>query len=111
MIVIKELKATGSFTTMSQKTDETEHSLEMHLPYIYVCLKNFYGDLNDEGVPKLVPIMIGNTSPEKEKEYGKLFAPYVADKENIFIISSDFCHWYYHYSTLIQGPSIRLYVL
>lgn len=36
--VIKKLKATGKFTTMSLVEDEAEHSLEMHLPYIYTIL-------------------------------------------------------------------------
>lgn len=30
----KELKQTGRFTDMSLQTDEDEHSIEMHLPYI-----------------------------------------------------------------------------
>jgi len=28
-----------------------------------------------------------------EARYGKLLAPYLADPSNLFIISSDFCHW------------------
>ena len=39
--------------------------------------------------------MVGATNAAKEKEYGRLLAPYLADKENLFIISSDFCHWYH----------------
>lgn len=34
----KELFDTGKFAWMSQQTDEDEHSLEMHLPYIYKIL-------------------------------------------------------------------------
>jgi AmmeMemoRadiSam system protein B len=45
-------------------------------------------------MPGLVPIMVGATNTNKEKEYGRLLAPYIANKENLFIISSDFCHWY-----------------
>lgn len=29
-----ELEATGHFKWMDQKTDEDEHSIEMHLPYV-----------------------------------------------------------------------------
>ena len=25
--------------------------------------------------------------------YGKLFAPYFSDEKNLFVVSSDFCHW------------------
>ncbi|RUP45251.1 MEMO1 family [Jimgerdemannia flammicorona] len=33
--VIKALKKTGHFTEMTKCVDEDEHSIEMHLPYIY----------------------------------------------------------------------------
>jgi AmmeMemoRadiSam system protein B len=75
---------------MSIEVDEAEHSLEMHLPYICKMLsRNFSAG----SFPPLVPILVGSTSPEVEKEYGKLLAPYLADPSNVFIISSDFCHW------------------
>jgi predicted class III extradiol MEMO1 family dioxygenase len=32
--VIDELNASGKFTLMDIQTDEDEHSMEMHLPYI-----------------------------------------------------------------------------
>jgi AmmeMemoRadiSam system protein B len=41
----------------------------------------------------LVPIMIGNTSPAAESHLGSLLAPYLSDPSNVFVISSDFCHW------------------
>jgi hypothetical protein len=39
-----------------------------------------------------------------EARYGALLAPYIADPFNLFIISSDFCHWgsrfsYTHYDS------------
>ena len=56
--------------------------------------------------------MVGNTSPATEAAFGKLLAPYIADPENAFIISSDFCHWgsrfgytYYLPSALSPAPS------
>lgn len=36
-----ELHKTGQFEWMSQDTDEDEHSLEMHLPYIYKMLSKY----------------------------------------------------------------------
>ena len=36
---IGELKSTGAFAQMTRKTDEDEHSLEMHLPYIHKMLQ------------------------------------------------------------------------
>ena len=33
-LVYRELDQTGKFSRMSKETDEAEHSIEMHLPYI-----------------------------------------------------------------------------
>lgn len=33
--VYAELQATGEFEEMTSQVDEAEHSMEMHLPYIY----------------------------------------------------------------------------
>lgn len=41
----------------------------------------------------IVPIMVGSLSIESEALYGEILAPYLADPENLFVISSDFCHW------------------
>ncbi|VDK59734.1 unnamed protein product, partial [Anisakis simplex] len=32
-------------------------------------------------------------SSSRQTNYGKIFAKYVADPRNLFVISSDFCHW------------------
>lgn len=87
---IAELRATSRFTTMSIDTDEAEHSLEMHLPYIHKMLSRTF---SPDSTPPLVPILVGSTSPAVEKEYGAILAPYLADPTNIFVVSSDFCHW------------------
>lgn len=41
----------------------------------------------------IIPILVGSLTPEKEALYGQLLAPYLIDPQNLFIISSDFCHW------------------
>lgn len=43
--------------------------------------------------PKLIPIMVGNTSAASEKAFGQLLAPYLQDPSNVFVVSSDFAHW------------------
>lgn len=73
---------------MSLKADEAEHSLEMHLPYVYKMLAR----ANKPTVP-IVPILVGAVARDPEKLYGQLLAPYIADPENAFVISTDFCHW------------------
>ncbi|GAA5903670.1 hypothetical protein JCM8208_003653 [Rhodotorula glutinis] len=91
---IAELKATGKFEQMDLSTDEDEHSIEMHLPYVR---KVFEGrDIH------IVPLLIGSISTASEKRYGALLAPYLADPSTLFVVSSDFCHWgrrfrYTHY--------------
>ncbi|GAA6023161.1 hypothetical protein JCM8202_001006 [Rhodotorula sphaerocarpa] len=91
---IQELRATGKFDDMDQDTDEDEHSIEMHLPYIR---KVFEGrDI------QIVPILVGSISTSSERAFGALLAPYLADPHTLFVISSDFCHWgsrfrYTHY--------------
>ena len=88
---IDELQQMGKFSKMSQDVDEDEHSLEMHLPYIYQMLSKSFSRPAD--FPALIPILVGNTTPSKEREYGSILAPYLQDPTSIFIVSSDFCHW------------------
>ena len=52
-----------------------------------------YGSASRRGQFKIVPILVGALRPDKEAEYGRLFSKYLLDPENLFIISSDFCHW------------------
>lgn len=80
-----ELKGTGKFEDMDVEVDEAEHSLEMHLPYILRIMQ-------DQPFT-LVPIMVGALTPQSESMYGQLLAKYMDDPSNLFVISSDFCHW------------------
>jgi AmmeMemoRadiSam system protein B len=41
----------------------------------------------------IVPVLVGSLTPEKEAMYGRIFSRYLADPQNLFVISSDFCHW------------------
>lgn len=82
---IEKLKGEGKFSYTTKDTEEDEHSLEMHLPYIR---KAFEGRQI-----KLVPIMVGSLDTSSEKYYGELLAKYFDDDNTIFCVSSDFCHW------------------
>ncbi|KAJ1664062.1 hypothetical protein IW140_004362 [Coemansia sp. RSA 1813] len=87
---IDELRSKPSgdaWQTMGIGADEDEHSLEMHLPFIY---KTFEASIDRI---RIVPIMVGNLRFAREQQYGEMLAPYLADEENLFVISSDFCHW------------------
>jgi AmmeMemoRadiSam system protein B len=99
---------------MAKSTDEDEHSLEMHLPYIYkmLSLQNTAFQKDPSAVP-LLPIMVGNTDAAAEARYGALLAPYLADPANMFVISSDFCHWgsrfrYTYYQPADGAPATQL---
>lgn len=39
------------------------------------------------------PCLPASPAAPAEAAYGRLLAPYLADPSNLFIISSDFCHW------------------
>ena len=85
--VYSELSSTGHFEQMSQNVDEEEHSIEMHLPYVAKVMEA------QRDRYTIVPILVGALSEEKEVFYGKLLSKYLADPDNLFVISSDFCHW------------------
>jgi AmmeMemoRadiSam system protein B len=73
------------FEEMTLHTDEDEHSIEMHLPFVAKVM---------EGQKfTIVPILVGSLNSEKEGLYGKVLSKYLADEQNLFVISSDFCHW------------------
>ncbi len=94
-----ELLETGKFSTMSQKTDEREHSGEMQYPFL--SLLNQLSGVNNQNsneetdttptTLQILPIMVGATS--QSKEFGRILAP-ILKRSNIFtVISTDFCHW------------------
>ncbi|XP_055380457.1 protein MEMO1 [Condylostylus longicornis] len=82
-----QLEKTGQFSWMDMKTDEDEHSIEMHLPYIAKVMEDYKEQFT------IVPILVGSLSPEQESMYGELLSQYFTDPQNLFVISSDFCHW------------------
>jgi len=48
----------------------------------------------------------GNLSADREEAYGRLFANYLRDPENFFIISSDFCHWGQRFGYTFHDTSV-----
>eukprot|EP00796_Vickermania_ingenoplastis_P004914 gene4914-3526_t len=68
-----------------QDTDETEHSLELQLPFIAA--------LDASRQFSLVPIIVGIMNREMEEDVSAVLKPYLEDPQYLFIFSSDFCHW------------------
>ncbi|VDP17234.1 unnamed protein product [Schistosoma margrebowiei] len=58
---------------------------------------NTNGILNPQILRKdqysIVPIVVGCLSFEKQEFFGNLLSSYMLDEKNLFVISSDFCHW------------------
>ncbi|MCJ1336947.1 hypothetical protein MMC09_002225 [Bachmanniomyces sp. S44760] len=100
---IEELHSTGKFEKLAQSADEDEHSLEMHLPYIYKALTDSFPD--EAILPKLIPILVGSTNATRECDYGAILAPYLADPSSLFVVSSDFCHWGSRFNYTYYLPS------
>lgn len=90
------------FSTIPKTHDEKEHSLEMHLPYIYKMMSRTFD--SPEDFPPIIPIMVGAVNGKKERVYGKMLAPYLQDPTSVFIVSSDFCHWGGHFQYFYYMP-------
>ena len=68
------------FTFLSDFNDKINYDLVL---FFYSKKGNF----------SIVPILVGSLTPENENKYGRLLSKYLMDPENVFVVSSDFCHW------------------
>ena len=84
--VVAKLISTGHFERSSLEVDESEHSIEMHLPFV-VKVMSGNSDL------RIVPIMIDALDTTQMNNVANELVKYLGICGNIFIISSDFCHW------------------
>jgi len=95
---INELNDTGKFHFMTVDNDENEHSLEMQVPFI----KKVFDDKGKNF--DMVPVMVGHLDDESVQQYGEIFRPYLENPENLFVISSDFCHWGHRFKFTTYNP-------
>lgn len=84
---------------MSRAEDEAEHSLEMQLPFLAHAAALARGPHWADTIA-IVPIMVGRLSGRAPGGSGTVgdaiaavLAPWLADPANLFVISSDFCHY------------------
>jgi AmmeMemoRadiSam system protein B len=63
---------------------DSEHSLEVQLPFLQIALGEF----------KLVPIMMGETSPAASRALGLAVADLVGDRQALLVASTDLSHYY-----------------
>ena len=89
ILVDTAVVASLGLPTMALSMDSEEHALEMQMPFLARIITRC--ELRDV---KIVPILVGSmSSPAAELAASVVLAPYMASPENIFIFSSDFCHW------------------
>jgi len=105
-----QLLATGKFIPTTQDIDEEEHSIEMHLPFIAKILKD---SARTESI-QIVPIMVGHLSEHATSGYVAELRPFFEDQANIFVVSSDFCHWGKRFSFSVfddrEAPTICQFI-
>ncbi|MBN2524588.1 MAG: AmmeMemoRadiSam system protein B, partial [Bacteroidales bacterium] len=71
------------FISNDPKPHETEHSLEVQLPFLQYWLNNEF---------TIVPIIIGGQSKELCRDLALALSPYF-NEDNLFVISTDFSHY------------------
>ncbi len=83
--VVERLHKTGLFT-VDKESFGPEHSIEIQLPFIQRVL--------DGKLPPIVPILVGECTPEKARRIAAAIASSVSGfKRPVFIVSSDFTHY------------------
>lgn len=89
---------------LKRETEEAEHSLELHTPFIAMALRD---RANAPAPPKpfvsdvaLVPIVVGDVSEAEQQRLGDTLRGYMLPRdaapgvvESLVVVSSDFCHW------------------
>ncbi|KAM6537341.1 hypothetical protein FALCPG4_003267 [Fusarium falciforme] len=102
-VLAKKFEDAASMDLMPQRNEISEHSLEMHMPYLYLRCQQTFG--SPDKFPKIVPVLVGSNNGPEEKEVGRALLPFLKDPENAFIISSDFCHWGDNFSYMVYSPT------
>ncbi|KAL2754930.1 hypothetical protein ACRALDRAFT_1077117 [Sodiomyces alcalophilus JCM 7366] len=103
--VTEQLRRDHAIPDMPSSNDNKEHSLELHLPFLWVSLLKAFG--SPDKFPTVVPILVGDNNKTGEREVGSWLLPYLRDPSNAFIVSSDFCHWGDHFSYRPYSPDAR----
>lgn len=100
---VERVQQAAGMDKIPTRNEVDEHSLEMHMPYLYLRCQETFG--SEENFPKIVPLLIGDNNGTEEKDVGRALLSYIKDPENAFIVSSDFCHWGRHFSYMVYSPN------
>ena len=79
----KDLMEKSDAITYAQEAHESEHCLEVELPFLQYHMKK---------IPSIVPIIIATQELTTLKKIADTLKPYLNEK-NLFVISSDFSHY------------------
>jgi len=71
------------FIYYDKEADQTEHSLEVQLPFLQYWLEDDF---------KIVPLIIGSDDSSISKKLAEALKPWF-NEENLFVISTDFSHY------------------
>ncbi|KAF3342516.1 hypothetical protein VD0002_g2666 [Verticillium dahliae] len=104
--VTSTLRTALSLPDMPPANDNKEHSLEMHLPYLWTMFAKTFG--SPDAFPTLVPILVGDGTKTAERAVGAWLLPYLRDPANAFVVSSDFCHWGDNFSYTPYSPHAKV---
>ncbi|KAG7111641.1 Protein MEMO1 like protein [Verticillium longisporum] len=104
--VTSTLRTALSLPDMPPSNDNKEHSLEMHLPYLWTMFAKTFG--SPGAFPTLVPILVGDGTKTAERAVGAWLLPYLRDPANAFVVSSDFCHWGDNFSYTPYSPDAKV---
>lgn len=93
----------------SNEDDEEEHSLELQFPMIYYIFS-----IKFDRVPgrdyQIIPICVGSLGESTEARIGSILSTKFADPSNLFVISSDFCHFGSRFGyQYVMNPKVPLY--
>ncbi len=80
----KLVKALDEQLSLRHIGRDSEHSLEVQLPFLQTALADF----------KLVPIIMGDPSPAACRELGLALAGVARDRRALFVASTDLSHYY-----------------
>ena len=81
----KLLKKSDLFFEVEKSVDINEHSIEMELPFLKYIFKD--KELS------IIPIIVGDNDFDTNKKIAEALYELYEDKNTLFVISSDFCHW------------------
>ena len=80
---------------------DSEHSLEVQLPFLQTAVPDF----------KLVPILMGDPSPSACRQLGLALADVLRDRQALLVASTDLSHYYpYDHAKRLDGQTLK-YIL